>query len=146
MFPQTLLAKVGAAILLLGLVFSSGYITGRNAIKKSDAVAVVKDTVQNVKEITHAEDVKSETVRTVIKYVHDKPLGPVSLCVAPSSEPTSTPGTEPSTPGGLAAEVHDGDSGVRPKEAGPDISGLLSAYATVFALKNADLAEQQAVK
>ena len=143
---MNLLQQIGILVVVAVLSFLGGEYHGRHAVKAADAVAVMHDTVKNVKEITHAEDVKSETVRTVIKYVHDKPLGSVSLCVAPSSVDPLAPAADPSPTGGLAAEVHDGDSGVRPKEAGRDISGLLSAYAAVFALKNADLAEQQAVK
>jgi hypothetical protein len=141
-----LLQQIGILVVAVFLAFIGGELHGRRAVHQADAVAVMKDTVQNVKEITKAEDVKGETVRTIIKYVHDKPLGTVSLCVSPSSGDPLAPATGSSTPGGLAAEVHDGDSGVRPEEAGPDISGMLSAYAAVFAAENANLTEQQAVK
>jgi len=83
------------------------------------------------------------------QYRADHPVGDVRLCLP--SKPRSVPaaGTTPAgtgAPGGVAPEVHGGDSGVRERREGPDLGVLLEAYAAVFAGKNRDLRQQQQVK
>lgn len=92
----------------------------------------------------HAHDAELADLR---HYRDANPIGPVRLCSRPAAIPILPAPTTGSGPGtGPVQPVHAGDSGGGPGPAGPDIGGMLDAFAASCDAVSADLREQQAAR
>ena len=122
------------------------YQEGWNANEAQHVKLEKKDADRHQSEINIAAHSKDAELAAARQWQLDHPVDAVRLCPArPTMQAPAAPAASASAPGGLAGEVHGGDSGSGPGVAGVDIGPMLQAYAAVFTLSVADLREQQAV-
>lgn len=92
---------------------------------------------------------KDDEIKALNAYRAAHPdTGPIQLCVL-NLQTRKAPAAAAGAPSAVVSAVHGSDPGVRadqPAQPGPDISGLLKAYAAVAGQVDIDLQQQQAVQ
>jgi len=141
---MNILTQAAIGIGLLIAAFFTGEWKGHHNATLAQEHASDKIVIQNVKDVDRAEVKQSEEVRTIIKYVHDRPSEPIRVCISPVQSAGSTADGTSAAPA-LGDGLLNGDSGLQPVQAGRDIQDLLYAHAAVLDAQIAALRAEQAV-
>jgi hypothetical protein len=142
---MTRLYVILIAVVLTALLMAGSWWAGDRYRAKADSASQVAGIAANEVQTQDAAKDKAHETQDLHEFILAQPTAPVRVCRAavqtiPKADPGTSAGPE------VAAGVHGADTPVRPEPDTPDIRPVLTAFAALFAAKNIDLIEQQAVK